>query len=154
QRIMEVAVMLDTERIRIFSFYPPDTSSNAHYDQYVEESAARLHQLTELAAKNDFLLLLENEKEVVGDTPERFLARLRRVNSPALRFIWDPANFVQVGVDHQIEKYWHSLGTYVSYVHIKDALLADGKVTPAGEGDGQVKDLLLRLKAGGYDGVL
>lgn len=151
-RIMQIAEMLGTQRIRIFSFYPPDT--NVNYDEYVEESAARLSQLTALAEKNGFLLLLENEKDVVGDTPERCLGLLRRVNNPHLRFIWDPANFVQVGVDNQIEKFWGTLGTYVSYIHIKDALLADGSVKAAGEGDGQVKDLLLKLKAGGYDGVL
>jgi sugar phosphate isomerase/epimerase len=154
RRIMDVAALLGTNRIRIFSFYPPDTSTNAHYDQHVEESAARLAQLAELAGANGFALLLENEKEVVGDTPERCLGLLRRVNSPQLRFIWDPANFVQVGVANQIDQYWDTLGTYVGYVHIKDARLADGSVKAAGEGDGQVKDLLLRLKAGGYDGVL
>lgn len=154
RRIMDIAALLGTNRIRIFSFYPPDTSTNAHYDQHVEESAARLAQLAELAGASGFALLLENEKEVVGDTPERCLGLLRRVNSPHLRFIWDPANFVQVGVANQIDQYWDTLGTYVGYVHIKDALLADGSVKAAGEGDGQVKDLLLRLKAGGYDGVL
>jgi len=154
RRIMEIAAMLGTKRIRIFSFYPPDISTNAHYDQHVEDSAARLAQLAEVAEKNGFSLLLENEKEVVGDTPERCLSLLRRVNNPALRFIWDPANFVQVGVENQIEKFWDTLGTYVSYIHIKDARLADGSVAPAGEGDGQVKDLLLKLKVGGYDGIL
>jgi sugar phosphate isomerase/epimerase len=154
RRIMEIATMLGTRRIRIFSFYPPDISTNAHYDQYVEEAAARLIQLTELAEKNGFLLLLENEKEVVGDTPERCLGLLRRVNSLRLRFIWDPANFVQVGVERQIEKFWDTLGTYVGYIHIKDALLTDGSVKAAGEGDGQIKDLLLKLVANHYDGVL
>jgi sugar phosphate isomerase/epimerase len=42
----------------------------------------------------------------------------------------------------------------VGYVHIKDARLADGVVTAAGEGDGQVPELLSRLKAVGYKGVL
>jgi sugar phosphate isomerase/epimerase len=42
----------------------------------------------------------------------------------------------------------------VSGVHVKDALLADGSVRPAGEGDGQVGELLSELRASGYRGFL
>ncbi|MGB5051493.1 MAG: hypothetical protein WBO46_21275, partial [Caldilineaceae bacterium] len=36
QRLGQIAQKLGTRNIRIFSFYPPDTSSNAHYDQHVD----------------------------------------------------------------------------------------------------------------------
>jgi sugar phosphate isomerase/epimerase len=150
-RIMEIAKMLGTRNIRIFSFYPPDTSSNTAYDQYVGQSAERLAALTREAEREDMLLLLENEKDIVTDTPERCEAVLKAVNSPHLRFIWDPANFVQVGVADQITRYWELLLPYLAYVHIKDARLADGKVTPAGEGDGQVAELIAKLREIGYD---
>jgi sugar phosphate isomerase/epimerase len=42
----------------------------------------------------------------------------------------------------------------VGYVHIKDAVLDDGHVVPAGQGDGQVRELLIRLRDAGYQGVL
>ena len=76
------------------------------------------------------------------------------VNSPALRFAWDPANFIQVGVEKPIDRGWDGLEPYIGYIHIKDSRLSDRKVTPAGEGDGQVAELLKRLKTMEYQGVL
>jgi sugar phosphate isomerase/epimerase len=49
---------------------------------------------------------------------------------------------------------WEMLKPYIAYVHVKDALLANGNVRPAGEGDGQVKELLVGLKEMGYQGAL
>jgi sugar phosphate isomerase/epimerase len=154
KRLFEIGRAVGTRRIRIFSFYPPDTSTNAGYDAYVDQSAARLARLTALAAKEDFLLLLENEKDIVTDTPERCHAVLEKVNSPCLRFAWDPANFVQVGVAGPMTRGWEMLKLYIAYIHVKDAVLTDGAVRPAGEGDGQVKELLIGLMDMGYRGVL
>lgn len=153
-RIIEIGEILGTKHIRIFSFYPADTSTNAHYDQYVPEVVDRLGQLTERASSAGYYLLHENEKDIVGDTPERCEALVSGVDSPFLRLIWDPANFVQVGVDKLTDRYWDLLSPYIGYIHIKDARLADGTVTAAGEGDGQIPELLTRLKESGYSGVL
>jgi len=153
-RLMAIGNMLDTRFIRIFSFYPDDISSNDHYDQHVPETADRLGVLAGLAEKEGFTLVLENEKGIVTDTPERCLAVLKAVNSPALRYAWDSANFVQVGVGNPVDRGWAGLQPYLGYVHIKDALLENGKVVPAGEGDGQVPEVLAHLKAMGYQGTL
>lgn len=150
RRILEIADQLGTKNIRIFSFYPPDISTNAHYDQYVDETADRLRQM--VTAAQGFQLLLENEKEIVTDTPERCYAVLSQVEG--LGFIWDPANFVQCDVADQVDRYWDSLSPFIRYIHIKDARLANGEVTVAGAGDGQVKELLIKLRDSGYDGVL
>ena len=154
QRLMAIGKMLETRYIRIFSFYPEDISTNEHYDAHVAETAQRLAELASMAEKEGFILALENEKAIVTDTPERALAVLKAVNSPALRFAWDPANFVQVGVEKPIDRGWAGLQPYVGYVHIKDAVLADGKVVPAGEGDGQLRELLVNLKAMNYQGTI
>ena len=61
-RLMAIGNMLDARFIRIFSFYPADTSTNAHYDQHVAELADRLGILAGLAEKEGFTLVLENEK--------------------------------------------------------------------------------------------
>jgi sugar phosphate isomerase/epimerase len=154
ERIFHAAEVVGARRIRIFSFYPPDTSTNAAYDDYVAEATARLAKMADAARREGFTLLLENEKDIVGDTPERCHAILSAVNSPHLRFAWDPANFVQVGVARPMERGWSLLGPYVTHVHVKDAHLADGSVCAAGEGDGQVGELLTALRDGGYRGFL
>ena len=40
------------------------------------------------------------------------------------------------------------------YFHIKDAMRADGKVVPAGKGDGDVKRILSEAYKSGYDNFL
>jgi sugar phosphate isomerase/epimerase len=153
-RIFQIAAALDTRRVRIFSFYPPHTHANVHYDQYVAAAISRLARLTEMAQREGFYLLLENEKEIVGDTIERCHTLVSAIDSPHLRFLWDPANFVQVGEAEPTLRGWPSLGPYVTHVHVKDALLADASVQAAGEGDGQVGELLTRLRDDGYQGFL
>ena len=60
--------------------------------------------------------------------------------------IFDPANFVQSGQD-TLEA-WALLKERIDYLHIKDVFFADGRVVPAGCGDGHVpvivKDFLAR----------
>ena len=150
KRIGEIAHRLGTTNIRLFSFYPQAAVDPAAMQTSVE----RLQTLAAIAAASDLQLLLENEKALVGDTPKRCLELLQSVDSPRLKFIWDPANFVQCAAAEQVDQWWDSLHPYTVYVHIKDARLSDAVVTPAGEGDGQVKTLLERLHTSGYDGVL
>ncbi|MFZ1754045.1 MAG: TIM barrel protein [Caldilineaceae bacterium] len=153
QRLGQIAQKLGTRNIRIFSFYPPDTSSNAHYDQHVDQAIASLARLVEEAEKLDLLLLLENEREIVGDTVARCHRILQALDSPSLTFAWDPANFVLVDEARVTEDGWPLLGPRTGYVHVKDAKLG-GPVKAAGEGDGQVAELLTRLNAAGYQGIL
>lgn len=153
-RLYQIGDIFGTRNIRIFSFYPEDRSTNGHYDQHLDEVAERLSALAESAQKHGFMLLLENEKHIVGDTIERCSQLMTQVKSDYLSFLWDPANFIQVNEAHPTDTGWPLLGEYVGYVHIKDARLSDKKVTPAGQGDGQVAELLTQLNDAGYEGVL
>lgn len=150
KNIGETARQLGTRNIRIFSFYP----ENDVDDGAIQLSIDRLGMLAEIADENDLQLLLENEKGVVGDLPERCLQIMRAIDSAHMRFIWDPANFVQCGAGDQVDRWWDELHPYTDYIHIKDARLADNSVTVAGDGDGQLLELLTRLRESGYQGVL
>ena len=70
---------------------------------------------------------------------------------PNLRVAWDPANFVQVGVRPFTEGY-ASLRPHLEYMQIKDAHAADGTVTVAGDGDGQLVETIRALREDGFDG--
>ena len=120
----------------------------------MEESIERLSQMAMIAERDDILLLLENEGNLVGDTPERCHAILKEVNSSNLRFVWDTANFIPIGVAQPTEKGWPLLSPYIASVQIKDALLKDGSICPPGKGDGQVELLLIKLLESGYRGFL
>ncbi|ADQ05575.1 Xylose isomerase domain-containing protein TIM barrel [Caldicellulosiruptor owensensis OL] len=149
RHIVELAHVLETKYIRIFSFYVPEGEEEKYTDVVVE----RLSKFTEIAKKEDIILLHENEKEIYGSNAERCYKILSTINSPNLRATFDPANFVQC----KVEVYPHAfelLKNYIEYVHIKDAKFSDGSVTVAGEGNGRLKDVIAALKRIGFCGFL
>ncbi len=153
RRLIEIARQLDTNNIRIFSFHPPGDSASVDYDSYVDSAIDRIRCLAAVAEAEGITLLLENEKGIVGDTLDRCVKLVEGLESPHLVFLWDPANFVQVGEARITERGWPLLGSRVGYVHIKDCDL-NGSVKAAGEGDGQVPELLTQLVSDGYQGML
>lgn len=68
-----------------------------------------------------------------------------------LKLTWDAANFVQVGV-HPFTEGYALLRPHVVYIQIKDALLSDQSVVPAGQGDGELPETIAALDADGFDG--
>jgi sugar phosphate isomerase/epimerase len=144
----EVAHFFEAPYIRIFSFFmPPGADPTAHRDEVL----ARMRALAEIAEETNVVLLHENEKEIYGDTPERCLDVVESVGSPKLRVAWDSANFVQVGVRPFTAAY-ALLRPHLEYVQVKDAKAADGTVTPAGEGDGELVETVRALRDDGFDG--
>ena len=140
KRVTELSEILGATRIRMFSFYPEKDVDPARTR---EEVLSRLRGFIE-ATPSGLVLCHENEKEIYGETAEACLELHREL--PALRAVFDPANFVQSGVDTL--KAWDLLAPYVDYMHIKDARL-DGTVVPAGEGAGNVAELIRRYAAQG-----
>ncbi len=147
-RALEVAAKLQAPYIRIFSFFIPEGDDPG---EHRDEALRRLSALADRAAGRDVVLVHENEKEIYGDVPSRCLDIVESVGSPTLRLAWDPANFVQVGVRPFTDGY-ATLRPYVDYMQIKDAKLADASVTPAGEGDGELRETIDALQADGFDG--
>lgn len=147
-RALEVAHRLDAPYIRIFSFYVPTDNKP---ESCREEVLRRMAALAQRAEKQGVTLLHENEKNIYGDIPSRCLDIVESVGSPRLRVAWDAANFVQCGV-RPFSQAFAVLRPYLEYVQVKDALLADGHVVPAGEGDGQLPETLRALRDDGFDG--
>lgn len=147
-RALAAAAKMQAPYIRLFSFFLPQGDDPA---KHRDEVLRRMSALVARADGHDVVLLHENEKQIYGDIPSRCLDIVESVGSPRLRLIWDAANYVQCGVRPFTEGY-ASLRPYTEYVHVKDAKLVGGGVTPAGEGDGELKPTLDALKADGFDG--
>jgi 3-dehydroshikimate dehydratase len=113
----------------------------------------RLQMLVGLAEESGITLWHENEKEIYGDIATRCADIHTTIPSKNLRAAFDPANFVQCGV-RPMDDAWPLLADVSTHIHIKDAMMADGHVVPAGEGDGQVRELLQALVARRYHGYL
>ena len=124
----EVAHRLGAPYIRIFSFF---IRPGADPDDHRDEVLSRMRALADVAESADVILLHENEKEIYGDIPRRCHDIVTSVDSQKLKLAWDPANFVQVGVQPYTEGY-ELLRPFLEYVQIKDALAQDGTVEVAG----------------------
>ena len=138
---LELCKVLDCKRIRMFSFYPAEGKSMADSR---EEVLRRLEIMVQLAEEAGVQLVHENEKGIYGDETARN-ADLLNVFGKRLGFAFDPANFIQCGVN-TLEAY-DALHERITYMHIKDAFLSDGAVVCAGHGDGNVPEILRRLNA-------
>ncbi|MBO4378791.1 MAG: sugar phosphate isomerase/epimerase [Clostridia bacterium] len=136
---LELCRVYGCTRMRMFSFYIP---AGDRPEDWRDEVLSRLEIMLSEAEKAGILLTHENEKGIYGDTAERCADILKHFDG-RLGFVFDPANFVQCGVD-TLNAY-ELLHDRITYMHIKDALKADGAVVTAGNGDGNVAEILKRL---------
>ena len=139
KRGLDICAIMGIERIRMFSFFMPseqeaDIHKNAVYDG--------IDAMLNLAKPYAIRLSHENEKGIYGDVTHRCVELMRAFDG-RMGFIFDPANFIQCGVE-PLEAFGE-LSRYTDYMHIKDALLDGGAVVPAGAGDGDVAAILSRL---------
>ncbi len=146
-KLVDMCGLMNCKYIRMFSFYIP---KGKNPDDYKEEVINKLKVFVEIASKKDIILLHENEKDIFGDTEVRCRELLNEISSPNFKAIFDFANFVQVDVDTL--KAYELLESDIEYIHIKDAT-KDGNV-PCGTGDGEIKAILTKVFAKGYDGFL
>lgn len=149
RRTAVIAKKLGAKYIRVFSFYIPQGEP---YENYRDEVMRRMKEMCAVAEQEGVMLLHENEKGIYGDIAPRCLDILKTVNSPVLRAVFDPANFVQCGQSTYPEAY-DMLAPYIEYMHIKDAL-PNGDVVPSGMGAGHLYEILSALAKADYDGFL
>ena len=61
-------------------------------------------------------------------------------NVPGLKFVYDPANYIQVG--ERADDTLPLFHARTDYFHIKDVVAETGELVPAGYGDGQIARLI------------
>ncbi len=127
KRVLEAATISEAKCIRLFSFYDVKSEEGA------DEALERLSKMAEYAKDSGVTLCHENEKGIYGDNEKTCLRILKEL--PSIKAVFDPANFIQCGVD--TKKAWEVLAPYVYYLHIKDAD-KNGRVVPAGKGIGNL----------------
>mgnify|MGYP000088423279 CR=1 FL=1 len=147
---LERADQFDTDYVRLFSYYIPEGDDPTDHRAAV---LRRMQRKADRAAEAGVVLLHENEKDIYGDTPERCRDLLTAVHSRAFRAVFDPANFLEVGVDPYPEALLDVV-EYVDQLHVKDARMGErGAIEPAGEGDGSIPAVLAALGRRGFRGA-
>ena len=127
--MLDAAEVLNAEAFRLFSFCEAQNEKSEVID--------RLGTLCDLANGYKVKLCHENEKGIYGETPERVRELLDAL--PQFGSIFDPANYIQSGVD--ILPAWELLKDRTDYFHVKDAT-KDGTIVPAGYGCGNLETVI------------
>ena len=121
----------------------------------VDDSAvvAALNALKGIAAKAKVTLLVETNG-VYADT-KRLKALLDEVNSPAVAALWDTHHPYRYFSENPADTV-ANIGKYIRYVHVKDSVDTDGRITYKlmGEGTMPIETMLSELVSIGYDGYI
>lgn len=146
---VELAHLMKTPYIRMFSFYMPE---GAEYEGFRNKVMDQMGEFVDYAKANNVTLLHENEKGIYGDNAAHCAELMNAFYGDHFKAVFDFANFVQCRQDTLAA--YEQLKPYIAYIHVKDAVWESGKVVPAGMGDGHVEEILRNLKADGYQGYL
>jgi 3-dehydroshikimate dehydratase len=150
---IDLAVFFETPFIRMFSYYAPEGKNIDDYrDPVMERLAAKANLLKDI----NVTMVHENEAKIYGHTAQNCVEIIETVDSPKLRLVYDPANFVWgEKITDNIESCWPVMKPYVVHIHIKDWKLGSKDVgSIPGEGHGQIKELLAELAEMNYEGCL
>lgn len=147
---LDIAAILQTRYIRMFSFFMPKGVDPA---EHRPEVIRRWQQFLQMAKGHDIILLHENHDGVYGDTPERCLDLLDSLPSPQFQGIFDPANFIVIDREPYPQAY-QLLKQRIVYFHIKDALNGSHQIKAAGQGHARIQDMLQTAKDSGFHGFL
>jgi sugar phosphate isomerase/epimerase len=147
---VELSEYFDAPFIRIFSYYPPEKTDDIR--KYRDEVLKRMRAKVEYIGSHKAVLVHENEKGIYGEHGTECLDLMKSINSPKFRTAFDFANFVEA-TDRPIEN-WAMLKPYTVHIHVKDCRKSDGKMVPAGEGNGDIGPILKDAYACGYRGFL
>ena len=135
-KIIDIAQIMETNLIRVFSFYIPEGEDSKNYR---DEVFKRMDYLLTTAENNGMTLCHENEAKIYGESPEKCYDLLQNFGGK-LKCVFDPGNFVLGGFSTYPEAY-EMLKPYIEYFHIKDAKF-DGTVVVPGEGEAQIPEIL------------
>jgi L-ribulose-5-phosphate 3-epimerase len=155
-RLLEQSFVLarhfGTNKVRVFSYWRVDEPERAY--KFVRERLARAAQL---AAKNDMVLVLENEHTCNIGTGRELGHLLKDTNSAALRGNWDPGNAAMLDEIPYPNGYEAVRGLF-SHMHIKDvrknAATGRKEWAPVGGGFIDWKGQIQALRKDGYDGTM
>ena len=145
RRAIALAEFFGTKYIRIFSFY--------HEGKTLEECRGkvmeRLSLMLGVAKKSGIVLCHENEAAIYGEKGNECRDICVTLRDENFRSVLDPANYVLANErPYECLKQTHE---FIEYLHIKDAITKTREIVPAGEGDGQVSEILDFLRY--HDGM-
>ena len=136
RRLMTLADIFGTKRIRMFSYFV----AREDYKKYRDEVIDRLRALVEIA--DGYMLCHENESAIYGATVDNCTDIYDNVDG--IYSVFDSSNFIQW--DENIEYAYDKLIKRADYIHAKDSRYSDKLIVPLGYGDGLYEKIFTNLE--------
>lgn len=149
RRLAPIAREIGCRVIRGFDFLNEGAS--------VDERAAAFAPVIEICKAHDVVYALEYDPSVHACTPARILALLDRIDSPFVQALYDPGNAFFADPDAcPFPDEYLLLKSRIVHIHIKDAVLRDGRAQAVRVGTGLVdyRGLFRALLSDGYRGAV
>ena len=151
KRAFEIAERLGAPIIRVFSYWRT-TEPERCFDRLADALVA----LADEAARRGVIIGLENEHACNVGTGEEASRMLARLDHPALKLVWDPANASILGETPFPNGYETLDVKRIGHVHAKDCFVKDHKPQwgPVGEMGIGWREQIDALRRDGYTGWL
>src|SRR6202142_4192385 len=121
EHCISLAKSFDTDRIRCFDFWRLDDQK-----PYREAINAKLRQASERCAKDNIILLLENEMSCNTATGEEAAATLKAIPNQNFMLNWDPGNAAALGSTPYPNGYEALPKERIGHCHCKDVVRKQG----------------------------
>lgn len=156
ERLLEesfkLAHFFGAKKVRMFSYWRVADPEKAY-----PMMRDRLAKAAKLAAKNDIVLVLENEHSCNVGTGRELGRLLKEIKSPALRGNWDPGNAAMLDEVPYPDGYEAVKGLF-AHMHIKDvrknATTGKKEWAPVGGGIIDWKGQIQALRRDNYEGTM
>ena len=151
RHVIELAEIFGTRNIRVFSFYAAEGGGNIldHRGEVLDRMAA----MVQVARAAGVVLYHENEKGIYGAKPAAVLDLFEQFGGEHFKGVFDPSNYVEEGVRPYDDGWRAGLAEVTEWFHVKDSQ-GGRRCVPAGEGDGQFREIFADLKTRNWSGVM
>ena len=122
RRAFEVAERAGARILRVFSYW-----RTVEPERCFDEAAAALHELAEEGSRRGIVVGLENEHACNAGTGAEAARLIAKVDHPALKVVWDPANASLLGETPYPDGYAQIPAQRIVHVHAKDCHVRDHK---------------------------
>ncbi len=152
KQTIEVATILGTGNIRIFSYY---AGEGQNIDECLDVVVERMHKKIALLLGSNLKLMHENETGIFGHSADNCARMADQLDSAYFALAYDPANFVWgEGITENMKVCWPKMQAYVQHIHIKDWSVGNILGDIPGKGQGQIPELIQKLVEIKYNGYM
>lgn len=167
RKTIDIAKQLDCTMIRIFPFRAPENRKIVGDTSDQEAMVRSLSVAISMAEKAGITLVMENCPHCILQKGKMTVDVVKRIDSPHLQLLYDPANSYRANVDRIPFRYLEGslieelrlIVPYIAHMHIKDYHFVEGLHkpylhVPLLKGEVPYSQILRILKDSGYEGVL